>query len=135
MGLPGKFSNALMNVTPIQKDTSQLTGAAPLPGPPAVPGNGFFRLATAQRWLGVFGHSDLPVNWMVEVKLPNPEEPDDISKWEEYRWLTVTAEKDIVDSPDIPLPAGTIIIVKTTLVANSNPRCQVGTRMLNERSS
>jgi len=115
--MTNRFKDTLVQTHPSQDHNDQLDGTK---------GRGLWVLHTAMSWLGVFGHSSLPVDWFVEVELPNPGGGTPIV----YRWLTITADNDIIDGPGIPLPKGTKIKVRTSLVNNSMPKAQIVTKLL-----
>lgn len=116
--MPNRFKSTLIQTWPPQTDADQLDGTK---------SKGYLKLHNAMRWLGVFGHSDTPLNWEVEITLPNPQTP---SSPVTYKFLKVDAQADIVDVPEIPLPESAIIKVKTTNSAGSNPTVQFVTQLL-----
>lgn len=116
--MTNRFKSTLVQTWPPQTGANELDGSA---------GKGYLKLHDAMRWLGVFGHADAPLDWEVDITLPNPKTP---ASPVTFKFLSVAAQADIVDAPEIPLPAGTIVTVKTTNSAGSNPTVQFVTQLL-----
>ena len=117
----GRFSNTHLQPSKIQTHADQLDGTA---------GRGNFKLGTAQQVSSVLMHSSAPLDWSVSFLIPNPEEPDNEAAWVEYLWLVASAQGNVIDAVGIVLPAGSRVVVRTSVSIGANPKVQIITRTL-----
>lgn len=117
-----RVADMMVQPSKVQTHNSSLDGTT---------GRGKFTLHTSMQWLTVLCHSDSALNWDISIIPPNPGDPGNPIS---YKWLSLGAQSDIIDSPQVPLPQGTVIEIKTNNVADANPRVQIVTKLFGDES-